>query len=250
VTFTLPDASVTDTGSNVSWTVTPDYPLQGNETWPAFGQFPQSFLDALAPALQGHFRDSASGNPATPAAANANKPPAPLVVSFDHTPVTPEPVGVTQNITTEVLETGGLTISVAGTNVTLPSPGLNGDGTAMVTAGAINPVTVTDTRNTNAGWSANGQVSNFARSGGGGSIDGNQLGWAPKVTSTSEGQSVTPGAAIAAGTANGLTSSGVLGSAAVGASRGTAVLGADLELEVPTTVAPGTYTATLTLTVM
>ena len=250
VTFTLPDASVTDTGSNVSWTVTPDYPLQGNATFPTFGQFPQPFIDALAASLQGHFRDTSSGTPPAPAAANAQKPPAPLVVSFDYTPVTPEPEGVTQDITTEVLESGGLTISVAGTTVVLPSPMPTADATVLRTTGAINPVTVTDLRLANPGWSANGQVSDFARSGGGGTIDGAQLGWTPSVTSSSAGQTVTPGGAVVAGAAGGLKVPSILGTAPAGAGRGTAVFGAGLTLKVPTTVAPGTYNATLTLTVM
>jgi len=118
------------------------------------------------------------------------------------------------------------------------------------TTGAINPVTVTDLRLANPGWSANGQVSDFARSGGGGTIDGAQLGWTPSVTSSSAGQTVTPGGAVVAGAAGGLKVPSILGTAPAGAGRGTAVFGAGLTLEVPTTVAPGTYNATLTLTVM
>jgi hypothetical protein len=245
--FSVPEAAITDTGSHVSWTVTPDYPSQNDPTWPTFGQFPQTFLDALPASLQGHFRDSASGTPPAPSAANANKPPAPLTVSFDYTPVTPEPEGVVQHITTEVLENGGLTISVADDTVVLPTPMPNSTATELVTTGAINPVTVTDLRLANPGWSANGQVGDFA---GAGSIDGSGLGWRPTVDSSSSGQTVTAGAPVAAGVGDGLKASSTLGSAPAGAGRGTAVLGAGLELKAPTTTPPGVYTATLTLTVI
>jgi len=245
VTFTVPEGAVTDTGSHVSWTVTPDYPSQNDPSWPAFGQFPQSFLDILPPSLQGHFKDSLSGG--SPSSANANKPPAPLSVSFGYEPVVTPPGGVVQHITTEVLG-GGLSISVADDSVTLPSPTLASDGSILVTSGAINPVTVIDLRASGAGWNVQGQVGDFT--GTAGTIAGSGLGWTPNVVSQSAGQSVTAGSAVSAGVAGGLSSSSVLGSSTAGASRGTAVLGAGLELKVPTTTPPGTYTATLTLTVI
>ncbi|HEY6531002.1 MAG TPA: HtaA domain-containing protein [Acidimicrobiales bacterium] len=250
VNFTVPDAAVTDTGSNVSWTVTPDYPSQNNATWPTFGQFPQSFLDTLPESLRNHFRDSLSGTAPnqTPNVNNANKPPAPLTVSFAYTPVTPPPAGVTQQITTEVLENGGLTISVEDNTVVLPTPLPSTDATTLVTSGAINPVTVTDLRLANPGWNASGQVSDFT--GSAGTIDGSKLGWTPSLTSASGGQTATAGAAVAAGVGDGLKASSALGSAPAGAGRGTAIFGAGLELKPPTTTPPGVYTATLTLTVI
>lgn len=247
--FAVADADVTDTGSNVSWTATPVYAPQANPVLPGFGQFPSTFLDILPTSLQGHFKDTAStATPPVASSTNVNKPPAPLVVNFAYTPVTPEPVGAVQNITTEVLANGGLTISVANNSVALPTPLPNGNATALVASGAINPVTVTDLRLTNPGWNAKGQVTDF--SGTGGTISGSGLGWTPSVTSSSTGQTVTPGSAVAAGVGNGLKDASTLGSALAGAGRGTAVLGAGLNLTVPTSTAPGVYTATLTLTVI
>jgi hypothetical protein len=72
-TFFLPDPAVTDTGTHVEFTVTPFWSTAGN-------QFHQEFLDALPVTLQGHFR-------ATGSSLDPNKPPAPLTVAFDYTPV-------------------------------------------------------------------------------------------------------------------------------------------------------------------
>jgi hypothetical protein len=68
-------------GNQVSWTVTPAYPLQGDPTYPTFGQFPQPFLNSLAPSLQEQFRDTADAQGA-PSPSNPLKTPAPIAVSF------------------------------------------------------------------------------------------------------------------------------------------------------------------------
>jgi hypothetical protein len=175
-----------------------------------------------------------------------NKPPAPISVSFAYTPTTPAGA-VVQHITTEVVG-GGLTISVADDTVVLPSPVLSPDGTALVTSGAINPVTVTDLRVGNVGWAASGQVGDFT--GSAGTIDGSGLGWTPNVVSQSAGQTVAAGPVVLAGVGSGLEASSLLGTSPSGASRGTAVFGGGLELRAPTSTPPGTYTAMLTLTVI
>jgi hypothetical protein len=244
VTFSLAAGAVTDSGDHVSWTVTPDYPLQNDPSFPARRQFPQSFIDVLAPAspsLIGHFRDTGSGT-------DANKPPAPLVVSFDYEPDVDPPAGVSQQISTEVLVNGGLTISVADDTVVLPSPTLSPDGQSLVTGGALNEVTVADLRLANPGWTVSGQLTDFTSAAG--TLGGEHLGWAPDVVSQDASQNVTAGDLVAAGVGDGLTASSELGSAPAGAGRGTAVLGADLDLVAPTDTPPGVYTATLTLTVI
>ncbi|MEU4152810.1 hypothetical protein [Streptomyces sp. NPDC026659] len=60
------------------------------------------------------------------------------------------------------------------------------------------------------------------------------------------------GAAVASGidSGAGLTGSAVLGSADAGHAKGTATLGAALDLRLPTTTESGTYTTTLTLTAL
>jgi hypothetical protein len=69
-TFILPDAAVTDTGSHVEFTITPEWASVGQ-------QFDQAFLNSIPPYAS-HFR--ATGSPSDPL-----KPPAPLTVSFDYT---------------------------------------------------------------------------------------------------------------------------------------------------------------------
>ncbi|MCW2527654.1 MAG: Htaa protein [Pseudonocardiales bacterium] len=151
-----------------------------------------------------------------------------------------------ETITTTVVATGGLTLSVAGPTVVLPSPDLTADGSALTTSGAINAVTVTDLRSANPGWNVNGQLSAFV--GSPGTFPGTTLGWTPSLTSKAASQTVTTGGAIAANGGAGLTAGALLASAPAGAGRGTAVLGATINLVIPTETAPGTYSATLTLT--
>lgn len=73
--LTLPDGAITDTGSHVSFTVTPDFEPVPDDV-DGRRQFPQAFLDTLDSSLRNHFRQSGSGS-------DANKPPAPITVSFD-----------------------------------------------------------------------------------------------------------------------------------------------------------------------
>lgn len=239
VNFQTTPEGVTDTGSEVSWTFTPDYVLQGNPDFPERRQFPQSLIDALAASLQNHFRDSGSGN-------DPIKPPAPITLSFAYGA---ETGGTTQTILTTVGD-GALSISVSGEQVSLPSPVLNSEGTALVSSGEINTVIVTDLRAANPGWSVSGQVSDFTANGQ--TFGGEHLGWTPEVVSTSTSQVVTPGAEVApSGVAGGglLASSG-LGSADAGEGLGTAELGAELDLQISASTPPGEYSATLTLTVI
>ena len=160
-------------------------------------------------------------------------------------------VTASEDITTTV-EAGALVISVDNPHVTLPSPVLNANGDLLTTTGKINPVTLTDTRAGNPGWSASGQITDFT-DGGTHLINGQNLGWTPNVIDKSQAQTVTAGSPVApaagaapgdAGTA-GLKSSRSLAS---GTGLGTAHFGADLALNVPTSTVAGTYTATLTLT--
>lgn len=170
-------------------------------------------------------------------------------VTFSTTPEQPEEpevpgdteLSALQTITTQVVDTGALTLSVAGSTVTLPSPALNSAASALTTSGPINKVTVADLRSADPGWSVTGVVSTFT--GSAGTFSGNLLGWTPALVSKASTQTVTIGSA-----AQGLGSGKSLGSAAAGQGRGTAVLGAELGLELPTSTPVGSYTATLTLT--
>ncbi|RJQ76318.1 Ig-like domain repeat protein [Pseudonocardiaceae bacterium YIM PH 21723] len=174
-------------------------------------------------------------------------------------PLTVTPfAGVTasEQITTTVTA-GALVISVANTNVTLPSPTLTADASKLTTAGELNPITVTDTRAGNPGWNVSGQVNDFA-DGQSHAINGGNLGWTPKIVNKLPVQNITAGPAVqpadaiqpgaTPGNGLGIASSRTLATAAAQGGTGTANLGADLALNVPTSTVAGTYTATLTLT--
>ncbi|WFE23694.1 HtaA domain-containing protein [Solwaraspora sp. WMMD937] len=150
-----------------------------------------------------------------------------------------------QQIAATVLGGGPLTLSVAGSSVTLPPTG-NG----AVTSGELNTATVSDLRGTNAGWSLVGQVGDFVAAGGA-VIAADNLGWAPTASVVDDPLvgatgTVTPGAVADPGA--GLGTARALCTSAAGASAGSFTCGAQLNLGVPAAAASGDYTATLTLT--
>ncbi|MFF3878167.1 phosphate ABC transporter substrate-binding protein PstS [Streptomyces sp. NPDC001978] len=156
------------------------------------------------------------------------------------------PGGVTQSITT-TLEPGALVISVAGSShVELPSPVLDPSGEFLHASGQMTPVTVSDTRPGNIGWTASGQVGDFTGPAGS-IIDGSSLTWAPAIVDRGNVQSVTAGALVVPGDGSGLKDARTL---ATGIGPGAADVGAGLDLDAPTSTPPGTYTAVLTLTVI
>ncbi len=114
--------------------------------------------------------------------------------------------------------------------------------------GQINPITVTDSRRSHAPWSISASVGDFTD--GAKSFGGKYLGWTPKLVQSGAGAKA--GAAVGSGLdgGNGLASSRGLGSAAQGHDKGTAKLGADLDLKLPDTVDKGSYRATLTITAL
>ena len=155
----------------------------------------------------------------------------------------------TETVTTTVTQQGGLTMSVQDSSpVVLPTPTLSSDGASLTSTGAMNPVTVTDTRTDSPGWNVTGQISQFVAASGSGTMDASDLGWQPKLIDQATGQVVTPGAPVLPGAGGGLKDAQQLGTAAAGAANGTAHVGADLTLDAPTTTQLGSYTATLTLT--
>ena len=146
-----------------------------------------------------------------------------------------EPLAVT------VPSSGAFTFSVATGTVNLTVSGANATG-------ALNVVTVSDTRNAAPGWSVSGQSADFAGSGtaAGGTISGNQLGWAP--TDTSLGTGATLGGTVAPASPGLGTTAAVLAQAHAGSGAGTSALGANLTLAIPATALAGPYASSLTLT--
>lgn len=165
-------------------------------------------------------------------------------------------VATSENITTTVTA-GALLISVANSNVTLPTPVMLPDASMLQTSGNLNPVTVTDTRAGNPGWNVSGQATDFG-DGASHAINAGNLGWSPSIVdklavqNITAGPAVTAAAAIAPGAAApagvGLAGSRTLATAAPLGGNGTAHLTAGLSLNVPTSTVAGTYTSVLTLT--
>ncbi|CAM3732881.1 choice-of-anchor M domain-containing protein [Kibdelosporangium persicum] len=162
-----------------------------------------------------------------------------------------DPVNGPTITTSLTAQEGALAISVAPENreVDLGALTLSPAADRYTAAGALKPITVTDTRADNPGWNASGRVRAFT------TVDGQQLGgkylgWTPAVLSASASQTVTAGPQVASGftAGNGLATWSQLGTAPAGAGRGTAQLGAELTLEAPADLAPGTYRAMLILT--
>ncbi len=166
----------------------------------------------------------------------------------------------TEEIQVEI-PAGALTITVENNNpVVLATAELNPAATRFVSplsapTNRLNPVTVTDTRAGNAGWTVSGQATAFDN-GAGGAINAGNLGWDPDVVDFNPGQTVNAGAIVPAGdglpvgdtSGAGLAASRTLASSPAGSSLGTAHLTASLELIAPTTTVAGTYTSILTLT--
>jgi hypothetical protein len=170
------------------------------------------------------------------------------------------PVAPANSETIETTIAGGtLTLSIANSaTVVLPTPTLDQAAGLLVTSGAMNPVTVTDTRAGAPGFVVSGQVTDFLS--GTKQINGYNLGWTPAVIDKSAGMGVTAGPTVSPapgaqpGVAPtdatlGLKSARQLATNAPGG-LGTTHLGATLSLLAPTNTQVGTYDATLTLTVI
>lgn len=201
-------------------------------------------------SVTAHF-EPAAGSGATPSDS------APL----DHVVTAFAGVSLTENVVVAV-PAGGLVMVLddgADGQVDLGTAQINAGGDLLTASGQMDRVKVTDTRAGDPGWTASGIVTNFVK--GTDQINGYNLGWVPTVVSSSANQvGIAPGAAVTAGTEGapgtvpsdgsiGLKASRVLAVAQDNAGNGTAVLGALLNLNIPTDVPAGTYAATLTLTV-
>ncbi|MEN0128549.1 MAG: HtaA domain-containing protein [Brevundimonas sp.] len=116
--------------------------------------------------------------------------------------------------------------------------------------GELPTIVVKDTRDNAPAFSLAGQAGNFRSADGAHTFGGQALGWTPKVTNNGAG--ALAGSAVSAGSTatSGLRSTSTLVSAATGHAKGEVTVGAKLDLVAPADVAPGSYTATLTLTAL
>jgi hypothetical protein len=124
-----------------------------------------------------------------------------------------------------------------------------GGGEYFTATGTINPIKVTDSRRTRAPWSISASVGDFKDANK--TFSGSYLGWTPEVLTAGAGAKA--GAKVASGYddgGKGLSVARTLGSADQGHDKGSARLGADLDLKIPGDVDKGSYRATLTLTAL
>ncbi|GII33802.1 purple acid phosphatase family protein [Planotetraspora mira] len=123
------------------------------------------------------------------------------------------------------------------------------NGDHFEASGKINPILVSDSRRSLAPWSISANVSDFKDADK--TFSGSNLGWTPYVLDGGAG--ATAAKPVASGYddhGQGLSVSRGLGSAEQGHPRGTAKLGADLDLKIPDSVTKGGYRATLTVTAL
>jgi hypothetical protein len=130
-------------------------------------------------------------------------------------------------------------------------------GQFYTATGRLNQVTVLDTRDTDTGWVARGDVADTFLGSTGNTFSGDYLGWVPQVTSTSDpvggstyDQIVSPGGSVLPGTANGLTANPPLAFAAANQGLGIATLDARMNLLIPASADAADYGARLSLTVV
>lgn len=248
----IADLGGADAGAS-GFTVTPDYagvtydaPEGGtpqNRSTTGWGSWPTSFVDFHVDSGLGSYWYTSGGG------ADPKKPPAPFTVSYttdggEEPP--PEPGDGEQVISAVVPEDTGpgeFLWSIDGDQAVDLGTATD-QGTYLQATGAIDPISVTDTRTGGPQWSISGQVSDF------GAVDGKHLGWDPEVLSAGAG--AVAGDVVASGidSGDGLSVPSTLAAAPSGHAIGTASLGADLDLRLPVDTDPGTYTATLTLTAL
>ncbi|HEY9356060.1 MAG TPA: hypothetical protein VIQ52_07130 [Arthrobacter sp.] len=159
---------------------------------------------------------------------------------------------------TELVDAGVLAMSVAGTTATLTEDGST--SSVRQFKGSLPTVTVTDTRApegipAGAGWYVLGTATDFAGGSGQPAISASHLGWQPQLIDGGESGLVAEGDQVGTVMDSGLNAVGLvdqellalaLDSGAI-ASEGQWTATADLFLRTSATVAPGDYTAKLTL---
>lgn len=140
---------------------------------------------------------------------------------------------------------GALVLSVADGAVELGD--LRHAGDRLRLGGELPTVSVTDSRGEAAGWAVSGQASALT-SADERVIRAGHLGWTPGLVEAQEG--VAPGERVRTvmSGGEGLATAATLASADSSGRVGTAVLDADLELEVPVDTADGAYSGSLTVT--
>lgn len=139
---------------------------------------------------------------------------------------------------------GKLSMTVAGDGAPVRlAGGLDGDHLAYTAALPV--VSVSDTRRDAAGWAVSGQSTAF--SAGSTTFGADRLGWAPRLVVDKPGVTAGQRISSAQGGGAGLSTPQTLAGADAIGRKGTSDVTADLALELPADTAPGSYGATLTV---
>lgn len=143
-------------------------------------------------------------------------------------------------------EPGAFAWTIDGTSRAVTLTNATNQGSYLQSTGDLVPITVTDTRPAGPAWSVSGQLADFNN----GALSGRYLGWTPQVLTAGAGAVAGSGVQPGLTSGNGLKDAAALASAPDRHPTGSTVIGAGLDLQVPAATAPGTYTATLTLTAL
>ncbi|MGX5697805.1 hypothetical protein ACWKWP_16535 [Agromyces soli] len=164
------------------------------------------------------------------------------------------------NVDIAEVQNGALSLTVANTETTLTETGSTAEYRQFT--GTLPDVTVTDTRSdvaAGAYWYVTGQAGDFVGTAGQPSIPASQLGWTPADIADGSGEVASGGEVVPAsdtatlpGNNTGLVSGEdmlylALDSADAKAVQGSWTTNAALKLKTPVTVAPGSYSSLLTL---
>ena len=151
---------------------------------------------------------------------------------------------------------GALTFSVPFDTPVALAGARDSANTRITAAGAFPTVTVTDTRRDGllGAWEVNAQATDFT--GTGATIGAKYLGWTPSTSYVADAGSplVTQAGGVVASYLDSTASAGLASSALLGKSatpgRGVATLNAGLALAIPANTSQGTYTSTVTVTLI
>jgi len=176
--------------------------------------------------------------------------------SYTVTDITSLCIGIactTNQVLTQFIGEGDLTISQQSASVTLSAVTLN--GAVQHSTGQLNAIDVRDDRGTLVGWAATGTLAgDFVNqspigAGANNSIPASNLSWTPSVVLVSPGSGDLGQVVAGAPTSLSKTVGATLCSAAVGGGGGTYRCLAALDLAIPASVAAGTYTVVLNITI-
>jgi len=207
-------------------------PVRGIATWTS---------PPLSPVTEYTYSAAYSGsdlyNPSTAAA---------VKVTTVSDPIAPANTNITVAIPTAAI---ALKFTITPGGVSLNKAAREGD--TLIATGQLARVTVADQRRIRTAWTLNGRATDFVNTEDASkTIAASGLGWVPAFIGQAGDFGGTPGVAVEAGTNGGLSSAKPLAQAAAGVTNAQTIVNANIILKAPVDTTPGTYSSTLTLTLI